>query len=69
MGIDTPSIDRGRSTDFRAHVMLYAEDIAGFENLADLSGLPATGSYVIALPMKIAGGSGGPLRIAAFTPH
>ncbi len=69
VGIDTPSIDRGRSTDFRAHVVLYAKDIAGFENLADLSELPATGSYVIALPMKIAGGSGAPLRIAAFIPH
>ena len=68
VGIDTPSIDRGQSADFRAHVILYAENIAGFENLANLSALPATGSYVIALPMKIEGGSGGPLRIAAFVP-
>ena len=68
VGIDTPSIDRGQSTDFRAHVILYAENIAGFENVADLGGLPATGSYVVALPMKIEGGSGGPLRIVAFVP-
>ena len=68
VGIDTPSIDRGQSADFRAHVILYAENIAGFENVADLSGLPAAGSYVVALPMKIAGGSGGPLRIVAFVP-
>ncbi|MDA1092444.1 MAG: cyclase family protein [Acidobacteria bacterium] len=56
VGIDTPSIDRGQSADFLAHVTLYRENIVGFENLADLSGLPATGSYVMGLPMKITGG-------------
>jgi len=68
VGIDTPSIDRGQSSDFRAHVTLYAENISGFENVANLEQLPATGSYVVALPMKIEGGSGGPLRIVAFVP-
>ncbi len=68
VGIDTPSIDRGQSTDFRAHVILYAENISGFENAANLSALLATGSFVVALPMKIEGGSGGPLRIVAFVP-
>lgn len=68
VGIDTPSIDRGQSADFRAHVIFYAENIVGFENVANLSELPATGSYVVALPMKIEGGSGGPLRIVAFVP-
>jgi kynurenine formamidase len=68
VGIDTPSIDRGQSADFRAHVILYAENIAGFENVANLDLLPETGSYVVALPMKIEGGSGGPLRIVAFVP-
>ncbi len=69
VGIDTPSIDRGQSTDFRAHVILYAENISGFENVANLEMLPETGSYVVALPMKIEGGSGGPLRIVAFVPN
>jgi kynurenine formamidase len=68
VGIDTPSIDRGQSTDFRAHVVLYAENISGFENVANLELLPETGSFVVALPMKIEGGSGGPLRIVAFVP-
>ena len=68
VGIDTPSIDRGQSTDFRAHVILYAENISGLENVANLDLLPETGSYVVALPMKIEGGSGGPLRIVAFVP-
>jgi len=68
VGIDTPSIDRGQSADFRAHVILYADNISGFENVANLDLLPATGSFVVALPMKIEGGSGGPLRIVAFVP-
>ena len=68
VGIDTPSIDRGQSTDFRAHVILYAENISGFENVANLDLLPETGSFIVALPMKIEGGSGGPLRIVAFVP-
>lgn len=68
LGIDTPSIDYGQSADFRAHVILYSENISGFENVANLDLLPPTGSYVVALPMKIENGSGGPLRIVAFLP-
>ena len=48
--------------------MLFAADIPAFENLANLDQLPETGFLVIALPMKIAGGSGGPLRIVAIVP-
>ena len=69
IGLDTPSIDYGQSTDFRSHVILYSENIPGFENVADLDRLPPTGSFAVALPMKIAGGSGGPLRIVAFVPN
>lgn len=68
VGIDTPSIDYGQSADFRSHVILYSENIVGFENLTNLESLPPTGSFVVALPMKIEGGSGGPLRIVAFLP-
>ena len=65
VGIDTPSIDYGQSTTFDAHRILFAADIPAFENVAHLSAVPATGAFVIALPMKIRGGSGGPLRIVA----
>ncbi len=68
-GLDTPSVDHGQSSDFRTHVILYAQNIAGLENVAELDKLPAAGAFVIALPMKIAGGSGGPLRIIAFVPR
>ncbi len=69
IGLDTASIDYGQSTDFIAHRILFAAGIPAFENIADMSALPATGSLVVALPMKIAGGSGGPLRIVAFVPE
>jgi kynurenine formamidase len=69
LGIDTPSIDYGQSTLFESHRILYAENIPAFENVAALDRLPATGAYVIALQMKIAGGSGGPLRIVGVRPR
>ena len=68
VGIDTPSIDDGQSKDFAAHVALMTNDIPAFENVADMSELPPTGATVVALPMKIEGGSGGPLRIVAHLP-
>jgi kynurenine formamidase len=68
LGIDTPSIDYGQSTLFESHRILYAENVPAFENVAALDRLPATGAYVVALPMKIAGGSGGPLRIVGVIP-
>ena len=68
VGIDTPSIDYGQSQDFGSHVILFDQNISGFENVTGLDRLPALGAYVVALPMKIADGSGGPLRIVAFIP-
>lgn len=67
-GLDTPSVDHGQSTTFGTHVALYAANIPGFENVANLGEMPATGAFVVALPMKIEGGSGGPLRIVAWVP-
>jgi kynurenine formamidase len=69
VGIDTASIDYGQSTTFDTHQILFAADIPAFENVAQLDRLPARGSFVIALPMKIRGGSGGPLRIVAVIPQ
>lgn len=66
IGIDTPSIDYGQSADFKTHVILLSENIPAFENVTALEELPATGFEIIALPMKIKGGSGGPVRIIAL---
>lgn len=68
MGPDTPSIDHGQSKGFAAHVALMTHTVPAFGNVADMSALPATGSTIIALPMKIERGSGGRLRVVAFIP-
>ncbi len=68
IGLDTPSIDYGQSTLFESHQILFAENIPAFENVANLDQLPTTGFSIIALPMKIRDGSGGPLRIVAVVP-
>ena len=66
IGLDTPSIDYGQSTLFESHRVLFDKNIPAFENVASLEKLPTKGFLVIALPMKIKGGSGGPLRIIAI---
>ncbi|MFN0087503.1 MAG: cyclase family protein [Blastocatellia bacterium] len=68
IGIDTASIDHGPSRDFIAHQILNGANIYGLENLANLDRLPARGATVISLPMKIKGGTGGPVRIIALLP-
>ena len=65
----TASIDFGKSRMFFAHRELYAQNVPAFENVANLHLLPAVGAFVVALPMKIRGGSGGPLRIVAQLPR
>jgi kynurenine formamidase len=66
IGLDTASIDHGQSTLFESHRILFEKNIPAFENVANLDQLPVKGFSVIALPMKIKGGSGGPLRIVAI---
>ena len=66
IGLDTASIDHGQSTLFESHRILFEHNIPAFENVANLDRLPVKGFSVIALPMKIKGGSGGPLRIIAL---
>lgn len=68
IGIDTASIDHGPSRDFRAHRVLANANTPIFENLAGLEQLPARGATFIGLPMRIRGGSGGPLRAVALLP-
>jgi len=66
VGIDTPSLDHGPSRDFIAHQILNGANIPGLENVANLERLPEKGFLILALPMKIAGGSGAPCRIVAL---
>jgi kynurenine formamidase len=66
VGLDCPSIDYGQSTLFESHVLLFGANVPAFENVASLGRLPAKDFVVAALPMKIRGGTGAPLRIVAW---
>lgn len=68
LGVDTPSIDPGTSKAFPVHRIASEANVYGLENLANLEEIPATGALLVALPMKIGGGSGGPLRAIAILP-
>jgi kynurenine formamidase len=69
IGIDTASIDYGQSTLFESHRALYERNVPAFENLTNLDRLPPRGASIVALPMKIGGGSGAPLRAVAVLPR
>ena len=69
LGIDSPSVDYGPSQDFPVHRVNAPRGVPNFENLAGLERLPARGAILFALPMKIEGGSGAPLRAVALVPN
>jgi kynurenine formamidase len=69
LGADVASIDYGASKDFIVHQVAARAGVLGLENLANVGVLPARGATIIALPMKIEGGSGGPLRAIALVPR
>jgi kynurenine formamidase len=69
IGVDTASVDHGPSRDFPVHRIVGAANVAGLENLTNLDQLPPTGAVVMAMPMKIAQGSGAPARVVAFAPR
>lgn len=66
VGIDTASIDPGFDTAFRTHQVLGAANVFNLENLTAVADLPAIGFVVVAMPMKISGGTGGPARVVAI---
>ena len=66
VGVDTASLDAGPSKRFMAHRVLSEANIPGLENVAHLERVPPRGAFVMAMPMKIADGTGGPCRIVAF---
>jgi kynurenine formamidase len=68
VGLDTASIDYGQSKEYESHRILYERDVPAFENLTNLDRLPPRGANVVALPMKIKGGTGAPLRAIAIVP-
>jgi len=68
LGCDTLSVDCGASEDFAVHRLALGAGLYHLENLADLSALPETGAFLMVAPIKLEGGSGGPVRVFALLP-
>jgi kynurenine formamidase len=68
IGCDTMSVDRGASEEFPVHRLALGAGLYHLENLSDLSDLPEAGAYLVVAPIKLEGGSGGPVRVFALLP-
>ena len=68
LGVDTASIDHGPSQDFIVHQIAASAGVVSLENVSALDEVPPVGAWILALPMKIGRGSGGPVRIVALLP-
>ena len=68
LGCDSMSVDYGASADFAVHHLALGSGLYHLENLADLSALPETGALLVVAPLKLEGGSGGPVRVFALLP-
>jgi kynurenine formamidase len=66
IGCDTLSVDHGASEDFAVHHLVLGAGLYQLENLADLSGLPEAGAFLMVAPIKLEGGSGGAVRVFAI---
>ena len=68
LGCDTLSVDYGASNDYAVHHLSLGAGLYHLENLADMSELPETGAFLVVAPIKLEGGSGGPVRVFALLP-
>ena len=65
IGCDTLSVDYGASEDFAVHHLVLGAGLYQLENLSDLSEVPEAGAFLVVAPIKLEGGSGGPVRVFA----
>ena len=69
-GVETIGTDAGQAhllnPPYPAHALFHGAGRYGLQCLTNLDQLPPTGAVVVASPLKIAGGSGSPLRVLAF---
>lgn len=63
LGCDTLSADYGASADFAVHHLALGAGLYQLENLSDLSDVPEAGAFLVVAPIKLEGGSGGPVRV------
>jgi len=65
IGVDTLSLDPGRSQTFDAHFAILGANRYGIENLVNLDHVPPRGATVTAALIPWEQGSGGPARVFA----
>lgn len=69
-GVETIGTDAGQAhlmdPPYPAHTLFHGAGRYGLQCLTNLDQLPATGTMIVAAPLKIRGGSGSPLRVLAF---
>jgi kynurenine formamidase len=72
VGVETVGTDAGQAGTFDPpfpnHSTMHGAGKFGITSLINLDQLPPTGAVVIAAPLKIADGSGSPLRVIALAP-
>ena len=70
VGVDTPSLDPGKETQFLAHQILLGAGKWGIENVANMDRLPPSGYTIFNMVFKLYDGSGAPTRVfATFGNH
>lgn len=72
LGVETVGTDAGQASNFDppfpAHNIMHGSGRYGLASLNNLDQLPPKGAVVMAAPLKIASGSGSPLRVLAMVP-
>ncbi len=70
LGVETIGTDAGQAhlldPAYPAHTLIHGAGRYGLQCLENLDLLPATGSMILAAPLKIEDGSGSPLRVLAL---
>ena len=66
VGIDSPSIDIGSDSSFSAHKILLKSNVLILENLCNLGKIKKIRFDLVALPLKLHGATGSPVRAIAF---
>lgn len=72
VGVETVGIDAGAAggfdPPFPVHYYLLGAGKYGLTQLANLASLPPTGALLVVAPLKLAGGTGSPVRAFALVP-
>jgi len=66
VGVDTANVDHPNASDFPAHHTLLRAGVPIVENVANLADLRASTFTLVALPLRLRGATGSPIRAVAL---